>query len=145
MFFSHADFTEYAEAHGLRVLTLRDVCATKFSGWLREIRVVCVKFCSHTDFTELTEAHWLRVLAMRDIGAMICTIECRGRTLCRPVVNLRTISPICVGTLYNLRTIASICVGTSYNLRTITPIRIYVKYKFYIHNIGAPSHGLKGQ
>ena len=93
--------------------------------------VVCThKFCSHADFTEYAEAHVLRVLAMRDVGAMICAGGCRGRTLCRPVVNLRTITSTCVGTTYNLRTITPICVSTSYNLRTITPIRNYVKYKF---------------
>ena len=116
-FCSHADFTELAEAHRLRVLTMRDVCATRFSGWLRKICVVRVIFYFHTDSTEPTEAHELRVLTLRGVGATICAGGCRGRTLCRPVVNLRT----------------------------ITPIRNYVKYKFYIHNIGAQSHGLKGQ
>ena len=129
-FYSHADFTEFAEAHGLRVLAMRNVCATICARGcrgrtlcrhvvnLRTIAPICVRviFYFHTDFTEPTETHWLRVLALRDVGAMICAVGCRGRTLCRPVVNLRTITPICV--------------GTSYNLRTIPPICIYVKYKF---------------
>ena len=51
------------------MLALRDVCATKFSEWLREIRVVSVKFYFHTDITEFTEAHRLRVLALRDVCA----------------------------------------------------------------------------
>ena len=142
-FCSHADFTEFTEAHWLRVLALRDVCATICAGGcrgrtlcrpvvnLRTIAPICVRviFYFHTEFTEFTEAHVLRVLAMRGVCSMKCVEGCRGRTLCRPVVNLRTIAPIRVGTSYNLRTIASIRVGTSYNLRTITPIRIYVKYK----------------
>ena len=88
------------------------------------VRDVCSQmFYFHTDFTELTETHGLRVLAMRDVCAMICAKGCRGRTLCRPAVNLRTIAPICAGTLYNLRTIA--------------PTRIYIKHKF-IFTISAP-------
>ena len=69
-FYFHTECTEFTEAHVLRVLAMRDVCATKISGWLREIRVVRVIFYFHTDFTELTEAHWLCVLAMRGVGAM---------------------------------------------------------------------------
>ena len=143
-FSSHADFTDFAEAHGLRVLALRDVgamtCARACRGRtlcrpvvnLRTIAPICVRviFYFHTDITEFTEAHRLRVLAMRDVCAMICAGGCRGRTLCRPVVNLRTITQMCVCTSYNLRTITQICVGTSYNLHKIAPIRIYVKYKF---------------
>ena len=101
MLFSHADFTELAEAHWLRVLTMRDVCAMICAGGcrgrtlcrpvvnLRTITPICVRviFYFHTDCTEFTEAHWLRVLAMRDVCAMICAGGCRGRTLCRPVVN----------------------------------------------------------
>ena len=115
-FYSHADFTEFAEAHGLRVLAIQDVgamiCARGCRGRtlcrhvvnLRTIATICVRviFYFHTDCTEPTEAHWLRVLTMRDVCAMICAGGCRGRTLCRHVVNLRTIAPT----------------------------RIYVKYKF---------------
>ena len=43
MFFSHADFTELAEAHLLCVLALRDVCVMKHAGWFREICVFRVK------------------------------------------------------------------------------------------------------
>ena len=129
-FCSHADFTELTEAHGLRVPAMRVVCAMICAGGcrgrtlcrpvvnLRTIAPICVRviFYFHTDSTEPTEAHWLRVLTMRDVSAMICTVGCRGRTLCRPVVKLRTIIPIRF--------------GTSYNLHTIPLIHIYVKYKF---------------
>ena len=87
-------------------------------------------FYFHTDCTEPTEAHGLRVLTMPDVCAMICAGGCRGRTLCRPVVNLRAIAPIRIGTLYYLRAITPRCVGPSNNLRSIAPIHIYVKYKF---------------
>ena len=141
-FGSHADFTELAEAHGLRVLTMRDVCAMICAGGcrgrtlcrpvvnLRTITPICVRviFNFHTDCTEPTEAHVLRVLTLRDVCATKCAGGCRGCTLCRSVVNLRTITPIRVGPLYNLRTIAPICVGTSYNLRTIASIRIGTLY-----------------
>ena len=118
IFCSHADFTELTEAHWLRVLTLRDVsemiCTVGCRGRtlcrpvvdLRTIAPICVSviFYFHTDSTEPTEAHWLRVLTMRDVEAMICTVGCRGRTLCRPVVNLRTIAPICVRVIFYFHT-----------------------------------------
>ena len=79
---------------------------------LRTIAPICVRvifyfhtdYTEHTETTEFTEAHGLRVLALRGVGAMICAGGCRGRTLCRPVVNLRTINPICVRVIFNFHT-----------------------------------------
>ena len=103
-------------------------------GWnfVKNWHAVCTqKFCSHADIAEFTEAHWLRVLAMRGVGAMTCASACRGRTLCRPVVNLRTIVQICCRHVIQF----------THNC----PYMYFVKYKFYIHNIRVQNHGLKGQ